>query len=122
MKNTKIKNDIILIAVILVIAAIGIVVFMLTSKDGAKAVVTVDGNVVAEYDLNTDTEEIIYSQNGCYNKIVIKNGKASVESASCPDLICVGHREISKQGETIVCLPNKLVVSIQSSQGDDIIS
>lgn len=122
MKNQKTKNDIILIAVILVIAAIGLLAFLLLSEDGSRAVVTVDGEIIAEYPLDTDIEEIIYSTDGGYNKIVIKDGKVSVESASCPDLICVGHHEISKQGETIVCLPNKLVVSIESSGDEDILS
>lgn len=122
MKNKQFKNDIILVAVILVIAAIGLLAFLLLSKGGAKAVVTVDGEEVAVYDLSYDTEEIIYSANGGYNKIVVKDGKVSVESASCPDLICVSHHAISREGETIVCLPNKLVVSIESSDNGDIIS
>ena len=34
--------------------------------------------------------------------------------ANCPDEICVHHKPISKNGETIVCLPNKVVVVIKN--------
>jgi len=47
------------------------------------------------------------------NVLVIENGEASIKSATCPDKICVSHRKISKSGETIVCLPNKVVVEIE---------
>ena len=35
-----------------------------------------------------------------------------MESADCPDQICVRQKAISKEGESIICLPNKVVVSI----------
>ena len=44
--------------------------------------------------------------------LVIKDGKAEMKSAICPDKICVKHRPIDKSGQTIVCLPEKIVVKI----------
>ena len=40
--------------------------------------------------------------------------------ADCPDKICVNTGKISKIGETIVCLPHRVVVEIQGevSQSD----
>lgn len=46
------------------------------------------------------------------NIIVIEKGKVSVIDANCPDKICVEHKEIDSVGETIICLPHKLIVEI----------
>ena len=57
---------------------------------------------------------------GSYNLLVIQDGKADVTEASCPDGICVNHRAISKQGQSIVCLPNKVVVEIENGEESDL--
>ena len=38
--------------------------------------------------------------------------------ADCPDKICVNHATISDVGESIVCLPHRVVVEIVSSDGE----
>ena len=53
-----------------------------------------------------------------YNTVEIKDGKVSVSEASCKNQICVKHSSISHSGESIVCLPNRLVVRIDSRDGD----
>lgn len=47
------------------------------------------------------------------NTVVIKDGYAYVKYADCPDKICKKHKPINKKGETIVCLPNKMIVEIK---------
>ncbi len=81
--------------------------------------VSVNGTEVARYPLDKELETDIITDGGV-NTLVIKEGKASVTHASCPDLICVGHREISSVGETIVCLPNKVVISIEKTSGGEL--
>ena len=44
--------------------------------------------------------------------LVISDGKADMESADCPNQICVHHGAISHTGETIVCLPNRVVIEV----------
>ena len=44
--------------------------------------------------------------------LVISDGKADMESADCPNQICVHHSAISHTGETIVCLPNRVVIEV----------
>ena len=53
------------------------------------------------------------------NTLVIKDGEASMTEADCPDGICVAHRPIKNTGESIVCLPHKIVVEIQSEENID---
>lgn len=103
------KRDFILIGAILVIIAISIAVISLTKKDGAYVIVRVDGKQVAKYSLSENGE---YELNGGTNILRIKNGKAYLVSASCPDHLCVKQGKISKTGETITCLPNRLTVTV----------
>ena len=48
-----------------------------------------------------------------YNVVVISGGTVSVTEASCKNQVCVKHGAISRPGESIVCLPNRLVVRIE---------
>jgi hypothetical protein len=48
-----------------------------------------------------------------YNLIEIGDGKVRVIEASCPDQLDVKQGYISKTGELIVCLPNRLVIEIK---------
>ena len=114
-KSQKLRNDILLAFAFLLIALIGFAVFKFTQKDGEFIVVSINGNETQAYVLSKDTENLIISgENGEYeNHLVIKDGKAYISSANCRDKICVSHRAISKVGETIVCLPHKVVVSVE---------
>ena len=111
------KNDIILIASILLVAIIGGILLFLCRGEGNKVEVTVDGKLYGTYSLSQDmTEDIILGDDeAVYNRLVIKDGKAYVESASCPDKICASHRPIHREGESIVCLPNRVVITVISS-------
>ena len=108
------RNDILLIAVLLLISAIALVYLFFIRSGGDTVKVTVDGKVYGVYSLNEDRrEEIKTGENGeNRNLLVIKNGKAFMESASCPDGICVSHHKIFRDGESIVCLPNRVVITV----------
>ena len=113
-RKRRIRNDLILIASVLIITVVGALLLFFGGEAGNYAVVSYDGNEIARYPLDTDREETILTGDGggWRNVLVIKDGKASVTEADCPDGLCVSHRSISKIGETIVCLPHKLVISI----------
>ena len=114
----RIRNDIIFISVtVALIIAVALGVFLF-SKDGDTVVVTVDGQIYGEYPLSVDRQVEIVNGEG-YNLLVIEGGEAFVKSASCPDGICSSHRAVSKDGESIICLPNKVVVEIKARGGQD---
>ena len=109
------RRDIVLLIIVFVIL---ILVFAgakhLHQDTGTEVVVTVDGKEYGRYPLASDTEiPITDGEKTVTNTLVIKNGKADMIDADCPDLLCVHQKSISHQGETIVCLPNKVVVSIE---------
>ena len=119
----KTKNDILLIAVILALAAIAMLALLLFRTEGDSVVVTVDGKTYGTYSLYEDVSVDVNSEMG-YNKLVIKDRKAYVAEASCPDGICAADRPISYGGQSIICLPNKVVIEIRSSHdgGSEIIN
>ena len=113
------KNDIILIGSILVVAVALFLVFYLNRKPGDMVIVSVDGVVTAELPLDKDTEYLIETESG-ENLLVIKDGKASITEASCPDQVCVHQREIQNDTELIICLPNRVIVEIQGESASEL--
>ena len=111
----KIRNDLILIGLILLVAAIGLTVFLLTREKGARVVVNLNGTEYASYSLSDNiTVRIPSGESGDrLNVLTVQDGQAWISEADCPDLICAHHKPISHEGETIVCLPNKLVVAVE---------
>ncbi len=109
------KNDVILIAVLLTAALAvfgGIALFSAKNTKDAEAVVYLEGEEQGRYPLDQDATVKIEAASGGYNILEIHGGKADITEASCPDKICVNHRPVNHQGESLVCLPNEVVVEI----------
>lgn len=113
----KFRNDLILIGIILSVSVILFIVLKTTSKTGDKVEVTVDGELVASYSLEENTQYNIKTDGGHINTLVIENGKAYVKYADCPDKICQNHKPISLDGDSIICLPHKVAITV--SRGDE---
>lgn len=88
-----------------------------TKKDGAQVIIEVDGVQQAAYSLSEERTVTIEGIEGGTNQLVIENGAASVVDASCPDHLCVHQASIQYQGQTIVCLPNRVVITVEN--GDE---
>ena len=113
------KADFIVIAVVL--SVVGVLVFFLyfvNADSGRYVQVEVNGEVVETLELKENFEKQ-YDFDGNTNTLVISNGKASVTQANCRDGICVNHKAINRAGESIICLPHKLVVTILDSKDND---
>lgn len=82
------------------------------SEEGSRVVVEVDGSPYQSYSLKEDGEYRIETRWG-YNVLIIQDGMADISEADCPDEICVRERKISREGETLVCLPHKLVATVR---------
>lgn len=113
------KSDFIVIATVL--AVVGVLAFFLyyVNGDSGKYVqVEVNGKVVETLKLDENFEKK-YDFDGNTNTLVIKDGKATVTEANCKDGICVNHMPISRSGESIICLPHKLVVTVVDKADND---
>ncbi len=106
------KADVILLAIILVIGILGISIYFIAGAGAEFVFVSVDGETVGVYALNTDRELNIPSDNGGENLLKIENGTARMISANCPNGDCIRHKAISQSNESIVCLPHKVVVTV----------
>ncbi|EUJ33912.1 hypothetical protein MFLO_01790 [Listeria floridensis FSL S10-1187] len=89
--------------------------------NGLIAVVTVDGKEYKKVTLtgHSGTESFTITQDdGDYNTIEIKDEKIRISKANCGDQVCVRTGAIGKRGETIVCLPHKVVIEVKASDGN----
>ncbi|MDU5229002.1 MAG: NusG domain II-containing protein [Anaerococcus sp.] len=80
-----------------------------------------NSKLYGEYPLDID-REVVFDDGVHYNKIVIKDGKAYMDEANCRDQICTHMKEISMNGETIICLPNRVFLEVvdPENENDDI--
>lgn len=112
------RNDVILIFAVLLVATVIGLLLALTGKEGDTVTVTVNGAPYGSYSLYENRTVEIVTEAGT-NCLVIKNGEAFVEAASCPDGICVAHRPIKSTRESIVCLPHGVVISILRAEDEN---
>ena len=114
------KGDIIIIVVVLLAAALMYFSGILSpGGKGAEAQVYIDGQLKESIDLTKDGEYTFETENGV-NTLKIENGEAKMIFADCPDQICVNHKAVSNENESITCLPHKLVVEIHGGEKSEI--
>ena len=121
MQNKKRKNDIILIAVIIALAALIFILINSFSSNGNKVIIEQDAKQIAILDLNKNQEYEVYDKSGnICNIVLISDGLASMKYANCKDKICVNHNKTSKNNESIICLPNKVIVTVVSDKESNV--
>ena len=108
-----IKRDICLILAFVVLGLVLLFATRGTSKDGSFAVVEVDGKVVASYPLSQDG---VFEVNGGSNTIEIQSGRVRMLDADCPNGECVHQGWISGSNQSIVCLPNRVVITVSGGE------
>ncbi len=113
------KRDGILLGAAVMAALIWIMARSVTARSGAEVVISVDGREEAVYSLYEDRTETIRGAEGLDNVLEIRNGKARVKEAGCPDRLCVRQGTISKEGESIVCLPNRVVITVRRGEAGE---
>lgn len=109
------RRDIIFVLSVLIIAAILWAGNLLLRKPAGMVRVTADGRLVGEYSLGRDGEYLIEGHGGGTNRLVVRDGRATMDEASCPDQVCVRQGPISQDGQVIVCMPNRVLVQVTES-------
>ena len=107
------------ILALVLVSLVWVLLSVILREEGAIAVVAIDGVEIARYELSVDGE---YTLGGGTNVLVIKDGEAYMSYADCPDGTCVKTGRVSYRGQTIVCLPNKISVTIVGGDGADLVS
>lgn len=104
------RADFVLIAALGILSVILLVIPIVTAAkpDSPALLIRVDGKEYGTYSLDNDQTIQIGDTNVCE----IQEGKVKMIKADCPDKICLHQNAIDEDGGTIVCLPNKIVLSI----------
>lgn len=112
------KNDVILLSV-MVLAVLGFLIGMTyLLRRGERIVITVEGEVYGSYRLS-DEQDIKISRDGKVVNIVrIEDDKAYMYLADCPDHLCQRQGAVYREGESIICLPNRVAVTVQGADRD----
>ena len=103
------RNDLLLIAVLMIFAMIPLA--LMSDADKKIAVVKIDGRIVRELDLTAE-ETFTLETRGGKNFIAVRGGTVAVVAADCPDKICVRRGVIDTVGETIACVPHGVLIEI----------
>ncbi len=111
------KLDIILIVSLILLSAIALLCLFVFKQDGKSVEVRVNGEVVAVYSLDNDGE---HELNGGTNILVIKDGTAYISQAGCPDKTCTRAGRLTHVGQSAVCLPNRLSVTVVGESADGV--
>ena len=112
MKDPLFRKKELLILAVLSLILLGAILIprMLQSGEGTKAVVTYNGEVIAEIPLN---KPYTYTIEGDLTAtLVVENGKIRFVNSRCPDKICEAFGWIGRPGESAICAPAKLAVQI----------
>ena len=113
------RNDFLLAAALLLLGGALALFLWLTRQTGGIVAVQIDGEVAMELPLSED-RSLVLGEGEHTNTLVIRDGTAQVVEASCPDQICVGQGAIQYAGESIVCLPHKLVITVEGGPPPEI--
>lgn len=109
------KRDLLILGTVLVLALVSfIIVRSVNSEPATRVEVTVDSDITETYPIGEDGDYEVVGYDGT-GKVYfsVSNGTVDVTSADCPNHICVNHRPISRAGESIVCLPNRVIISLR---------
>lgn len=113
------KRDFFLIAIVLILAGICWLIpraMGLFAKPGETVLnISVDGQLYGIYAMTENQTIKIQDTNICE----IKDGEVNMTQAECPDHLCMHQGPVRMQGETIVCLPNRVVLEISAKDSDE---
>lgn len=102
------KGDFVIIGFTTIIFALTIILLIPFSKQGSRVVIKQNNKII--YNQSIRINKTVDTGTNC---VIIKDGIVYMDNASCKNQVCVNTGEISKKGESIVCLPNKVIIEIE---------
>ena len=120
------RLDFVIIGALLVLSFLPEIILGASIGRGSKetyAEIMVDGEIYKTINLSQHKGEEIFeinSENGL-NVIKVHNDEIGIIDADCSDQVCMNPEHIEKSGESLVCLPNKVIVLIKGIDVDDTI-
>lgn len=107
------------LVVLLLLLGIGVSFYVVGQRPkGRQVVVEQGGRLVFAAPLRTDRKVTLAGPHG-ETVVAIRNGRAGIVEASCPNKVCMGMGEVSRQGEIVACVPNGLLLHIEGDPDDE---
>lgn len=114
------KNDLKLIIIVLIIIAILFGFYFITKKEAKTAYVYYESNLVKTIDLSINNKYIVNGFNGEV-EIEVKDNQIRVIRETSPYHLCSKQGFISNSNQSIICLPNKIVIEISGEEIDTVV-
>ncbi len=120
MKNRERKYfsvpDIFIILIAIVASVIALVSQLNSNTDSLRCVIRVRGEMYESIKLNEVTESLTLEVEGELPLTVyVTESSVKVQSSACYDKLCEHSGEITRSGQSIVCLPAKVSVTLEST-------
>ena len=112
------KSDLIL-SIGILIAAIAVFVVNSAFEEPGAEVKVVSGRDVHGYYSLLDDQEIRIETGAGLNVLTVSGGIAKMTEANCHGGDCLAQQPISATGQQIVCLPNRVLVTIEEAAWQD---
>lgn len=113
----RVRNDCILILIIILLAGgFWLIQYLNAVQKEAVLQIYQNGELIGEYELSQPQTIPVTGIDDSYNLVLIEDGMVRVTDADCPDQLCMKQRSISRNGESIICLPHKLVLQIHAKE------
>lgn len=116
MKKYIRKADVILLIILVIVGLVCTVIVSTSGSEGDSVVIEQNGDLFATYSLNEDRTVTVEGAKTT-NIVKISNGEVIMSESTCKNQVCVRHSAISRSGESIICLPNRVVVRIEGKGG-----
>lgn len=118
------KWDIGLILSLLILSCIPEVAFLMSganNPNNLEAVIQVNGAIYKKIPLtaHSGTDTLLVRTEQGYNKVIVKEQSIAITEADCPDKICVNEGFISQPGQTIACLPHKVIIEVRAPDSSE---
>lgn len=117
-------GDKFLLFIIALTAVLSAFFIYFNNKNPEQAIISVDGKVVSRINLKENSSPKQFVVEGVIGKstVELQNGKIRMKAAPCKNQICVHQGWIHSPGQSIVCLPGKIVIEVTGKSEIDAVS
>ncbi|MBQ7295594.1 MAG: NusG domain II-containing protein [Clostridia bacterium] len=109
------RGDVILVAAVLLLSAILFIMSFSGERETLRAEIYLSGEKVQEILLSDITESYTIKIGEC-ELLIEKNGVTFI-SSECSDKLCIKKGKLTRKGDAMACVPEKVVVNIKSIKG-----
>ena len=102
---------------LIILAIVIITMFLIqhfAGNKGSNVQISQNGTIIATYSLFQNRTYTVTTDDSHYNTVEIRDGEIWISDADCPDRLCIKQGQISRNGESIICLPHKLTILVES--------